>query len=114
VWLFVSIAFAILGYVPSIKDSLDHQTLIVGVLVIPFATLGAAFYYKSGSKGSGVIIGLTMAVTALLLDALITVPFIEIPNGGSYQRFFSYPLLWLLVAVNMVTVYFYAWLKPKH
>ncbi|MBK8393004.1 MAG: hypothetical protein IPL23_28675 [Saprospiraceae bacterium] len=29
-----------------------------------------------------------MGITALLLDAVITVPFVEMPRGGSYQSFF--------------------------
>lgn len=113
VWLFIFIAFAVLGYVPLLKDSLNQQALIVGILIIPFAIFGASVYYKKGNKENGVIIGLIMVVTALILDALITVPFIEIPNGGSYQSFYTYPLLWLLVIVNMATVYFYWRLKIR-
>lgn len=113
VWLFILITFGILGYIPVIKDSLNQQALIVSILIIPFAIFGASVYYKNGNKENGVIIGLIMVATALMLDALITVPLIEIPNGGSYRSFYSYPLLWLLVLVNMTTVYFYWSLKIK-
>ncbi|MES2652725.1 MAG: DUF5367 family protein [Bacteroidota bacterium] len=114
-WLFVVIAFGVLAYIPVIKDSLNQQALIIAALIIPFATLGAAIYYKNDNKGNGVIIGLIMVATALILDGLITVPFIEIPKGGSYERFYTYPFLWLLVLVNLATVYFYWRLKVlKH
>lgn len=113
VWLLIFITFAVLGYVPTIKDSLDLQAIIVAVLIVPFATFGASVYYKKGSKVNGVAIGLIMVVTALVLDALITVPLIEIPNGRGYQSFYTYPLLWLLVIINMATVYFYWRLRVK-
>ena len=113
VWVFVFIAFMVLAYVPIIKDSMNKQSLIVGILIIPFALLGASIYYKNGNKDNGFIIGTIMVVTALTLDALITVPLVFIPNGGNYQSFYTYPLLWLLVAVNLATVYFYWKLKVK-
>jgi len=111
VWLFIVITFVILGYVPMLKDSLDRQAIVVSIFIVPFAVYGASVYYRNGSKENGLIIGIVMAATALLLDAIVTVPLIEIPKGGSYQGFYTYPLLWLLVAVNIATVYFYWRLK---
>lgn len=111
VWLFIFIAFICVGYVPIIKDSLNMQALIVAILLIPFALFGASMYYKNGNKDKGLNLGIIMVITGLTLDALITVPFVEIPNGGSYQSFYTYPLLWLLVGVNLTTVYFYWKLK---
>lgn len=113
VWLLIFITFGMLGAIPVIKESLNQQALIVSVLIIPYAILGASVYYKKSNKENGVIVGLVMVITALVLDALITVPLVEIPHGGSYKSFYSYPLLWLLVAVNMATVYFYWSVKVK-
>ncbi len=113
VWVFVYMTFMVLAYVPIIKDSMNQQSLIMSILIIPFALLGASIYYKNGNKDNGFIIGIIMVVTALTLDALITVPLVFMPNGGSYQSFYAYPLLWLLVAVNLATVYFYWKLKVK-
>jgi len=113
VWVFVFISFMVLAYVPIIKDSMNQQSLIMSILIIPFALLGASTYYKNGYKDNGFIIGIIMVVTALTLDALITVPLVFMPNGGSYQSFYTYPLLWLLVAVNLATVYVYWKFKVK-
>lgn len=113
VWVFIFMSFTGLGFVPIIKDSMNLQALIVGVLIIPFALFGASIYYKNGNKDNGFVLGIIMVVTALLLDALITVPVVVIPTGGSYLSFFSFPLLWLLVAVNIATVYFYWSWKVK-
>jgi Family of unknown function (DUF5367) len=113
VWLFIFIAFALLSNAPIIKDSLNLQASIVGILIIPFATFGAFIYYKNGNKDHGFKVGFTVVVVAFLLDVLITVPLLEIPNGRSYQSFFSYPLLYLLGLINMLTIYFYWKLKVK-
>ncbi|MBY0425990.1 MAG: DUF5367 domain-containing protein [Cytophagales bacterium] len=113
VWVFIFISFTILDIIPTIKDSMNLQALIVGVLIIPFALFGASIYYKNGNNNNGFVLGIKMVVTALLLDALITVPFVVIPTGGSYQSFYAFPLLWLLVVVNITTVYLYWKLKVK-
>lgn len=111
VWVFIFISFTILGTIPTIKDSMNLQALIVAVFIIPFAIFGASVYYKNGNNDNGFVLGIKMVITALILDALITVPFVVIPTGGSYLSFYTFPLLWLLVAVNIATVYLYWKLK---
>lgn len=113
IWLLIFLTFTGLTFIPSIKDSLNQQTLLVAIFIIPFALLGATIFYKNGNKVHGLISATIMTLTAIFLDALITVPFVEIPNGGSYQSFFTFPLFWLLVAINTATVYFYWVLKIK-
>ena len=113
VWLFVFITFSILGYIPTVKDSLNQQTLIVAVFILPYALFGAYLYYKNGNKVHGLVSATIMSLTAILLDVLITVPFVEIPKGGSYISFFTFPLFWLLVAINTTTVYSYWIFKIK-
>ena len=113
IWLLVFSTFIILSYVPAIKDSLSQQTLIAAIFIIPFALLGASVFYKNGNRINGVISGTIMSLTAIILDTLITVPLVEIPKGGSYESFFTFPLFWLLVAVNMATIYFYWMLKIR-
>lgn len=113
IWLFVFTTFSVLDYVPSISDSLNQQTLIVALLIIPYAILGASVFYKNGNKVHGLISATIMSVTAIMLDVLITVPFVEMPKGGSYISFFTYPLFWLLVTINMATVYSYWFFKIK-
>lgn len=107
VWLLVFTTFLVLAYLPRFKDSLDLQAFIVAILIIPFAILGASIYYKNGNKDHGLMVGIIMVITALLLDVLITVPFVVIPTGGSYHSFFTYPPLWVLVLINVLTTYFY-------
>ena len=114
VWFFVITAFTLLSFVPGIKDSEILQGIIIGILLIPFASIGAALYYRKGNVMHGSAVAFIMVSTALLLDIFITVPLVEIPyNGSSYQAFFTNPLLWILVAENLAIVYFYWRWKVK-
>jgi hypothetical protein len=55
-----------------------------------------------------------MPLTALVLDALITVPFVEIQNGRSYYSFFSSSIFWIFVDINSTTVYCFWRIKIKN
>lgn len=107
VWLMVFITFTFLGFIPGVKDSQTQQGIIVGVFIIPIAYLGAFLYYKKGDKTNGFLIGLITSCIALILDAIITVPLVMIPNNGSYYSFFTNPVLWILVLINISVPYFY-------
>jgi len=109
-WSCIALTFFILEHIPIVKDSLNIQTALICILIVFYAIFGASFYYKKGISTSGIPIGFIMSLTAILLDVLIFVPFVEIPKGHSYQDFFSNPLLWILAVLNVVTVYFY-WKK---
>lgn len=107
VWSLIFFTFIVMSVVPVIKDSEIQQNLILYVLLIPFAFLGAKFYYKIEQKTNGFIIGLIMAFTGIVLDALITVPFVIIPHDGSYTSFFSSPFLWITFIEFILIVFFY-------
>jgi hypothetical protein len=113
-WLLVLSTFTAMSFIPGMKDSELQQGWVIGFFIIPFASLGAAIYYKNGDKTNGLLIGLIMVTTALLLDVCITVPLVEIPyNGSSYSKFFTNPLLWVLVAENVAVIYLYWKWKVK-
>lgn len=109
-WICVALTFFILEHTPIAKDSLNIQTALICILIVFYASFGASFYYKKGTSTSGIPIGIIMSLTAILLDILIFVPFVEIPKGHTYHDFFSNPLLWILTVLNVLTVYFY-WKK---
>lgn len=110
-WLCIFCTFGILDAIPGLEGEVDTQAIIVAILIIPFAVLGAFIYYKNDRTPHGLLVGFIIALTALVLDALITVPLVEIPKGNSYEDFFTYPLLWLLIVINIATVYIYWRLK---
>lgn len=112
-WICVAVTFFILEHTPIIKDSLNIQTAIICLFIIFYSTIGASFYYKKAISTSGFQVGIMMSLTAILLDALLFVPLVEIPKGNTYQDFFSNPLLWTLAILNIATVYFYSKTKLK-
>lgn len=106
-WLFVIITFYILEHFPYIQKSSIALALTAAFTIVIYAWFAAVFYYKKAEKKHGLQAGIIITATALLLDALITVPFIEIPKGSSYHAFFGNPLLWILVIINVITVFVY-------
>ncbi|MBZ4043783.1 DUF5367 family protein [Flavobacterium hibisci] len=104
-WLCVVITFYVLEHIPLFKESTIVQAFIAAFTIIFYAWFAAWFYYKKAAKKSGLLAGIVITGTALVLDLLVTVPFIEIPKGSSYQAFFSNPLLWILAVINVLTVY---------
>lgn len=114
VWLCVSISFYLLGNTPLLKDYFLIQALIVMVLIVFYAIVGAKFYYQKKYNTNGFALGVLMSGTALFLDVLITVPFVEIPEGRSYESFFTSPILWTLAFINAFSVYWYWHRKIKN
>lgn len=112
-WLLVFFAFAIVDIIPVFHGSPNTQAMFVALLIMPMAAFAASIYYKNGNCGNGLLLGSIMAITALMLDALITVPLIELPKGNTYGSFFTYPFLWVLVALNIVTIYVYWRIRNK-
>lgn len=106
-WLCVVITFYVLEHIPFFNESMTTQAFIAAFTIIFYAWFAAWFYYKKAAKKSGLLAGIVITGTALILDVLVTVPFIEIPKGSSYQAFFSNPLLWILAVINVLTVFLY-------
>ena len=106
-WLCVVVTFYILENIPFVQKSPTALAIIATVTIVFYAWFAAVIYYKKTEKKSGLQAGIVITATALILDALVTVPFIEIPKGNSYQAFFSNPLLWILAIINVITVFVY-------
>jgi len=107
VWILIFSTFSLLILFPLTQSNLILQGIIVGIAMVPFTILGTKYYYKNGANTNGFSLGLVVISTALILDVFITVPFVEIPSGGSYASFFTNPILWILVVENVVTVWAY-------
>lgn len=105
VWIAVSLSFYVLEKVYFLEQSFLWQSILTIVFIVFFAIGAAKFYYLKECKMSGLQLGIIMSVTALILDVFITVPYVEIPNGRSYESFFTSPVLWILAFTNAFTVY---------
>lgn len=104
VWLLVFTTFMILD-LAGLK--VTQQNLIVAILTIAFSYIAAIWYYKKGNTTHGIIVGLMMTPIILILDAIITVPFIMMPLNIGYEDFYSDYILWVLVVENIAVIYLY-------
>ena len=112
-WFLIFSLFAVLNLIPVTAQSETLQGVIVGIGVVPFGIFGAWLYYRK-NEGHGLKVGALMLLVAMVLDALITVPLIEMPlHGRNHLDFFTYPLLWILVTENILVIYAYWAFKVK-
>ncbi len=112
-WLLTLSSFMLMELIPTLRDSDLLQNLLVLVLLIPIIIIGLRFYHRKGSKNRGAILGVVMAVVALTLDAVLTVPLIIIPEGGDYMSFFTNPFLGLMFIEFVGIAHFYGVVKVR-
>ena len=103
VWSIGVMAFVSSYFVPVMSDPDQQANWVLSLVLIPVATLGAHIYYRKGHHTNGFLLGTTMFIVAMVLDALITVPVLVLPNGGTYAGFFTDTAFWL-IAVEYISV----------
>jgi hypothetical protein len=84
----VLVSYCISYYIPILENIETQVNLVLLIAVMPLVWLGCNYYYKKDKQTHGYFVGLTLLLTAAALDAIITVPFFVIPNGGSHYSFF--------------------------
>ena len=94
-----------------LEDAELQANIMLTLAVIPGALLGAFIYYKSGQKTHGLKLGGFMFATAMILDAIITVPLFILPLGGTHLSFFTDPGFWLIALLYIGVVMLYWKLK---
>lgn len=106
VWI-LGVSFYLLSFYVPILENPELQSNVVLVLgIVPSACLGTyLFYTKSYIKPS--VLGLTFVIIATLLDVIITIPVIIIPNGGSYSEFFGDPMFYAIVVEFYFIVFYF-------
>ena len=113
VWVLGVSVFTLSYFIPVLEDLELQANILLALALIPFAWLGASIYYKNGDLSSGLKVGATMVLTAMVLDAIITVPILIIPYGGSYFGFFTAPSFWAIAAEYFVTIVLFWSLRVK-
>ena len=110
IWIIAILFYSISYYVPVLENDETQANLVLFVVVIPLVWLGCTFYYKKDHQTHGYLVGQTLLFTAIVLDALITVPFFIIPKGGSYYSFFTAIGFWVIAAefLLVAVLYWYA------
>lgn len=95
-WTLGVATFVASYFVPVMIDADQQANLVLFVMIIPAATLGAWFYYQKEPKTNRFLLGTSMFLVTIVLDACITVPIFIIPFGGNHVTFFSDPSFWLI------------------
>ena len=103
VWTLGVTAFVASYFVRVMSDPDIQANWVLSIALIPSAALGAHIYYKKGYKTNGFVLGSSMFLVALILDALITVPIFIMPQGGNHITFFTDPGFWF-IAIEYVSV----------
>lgn len=107
IWILGVSAFSLSFYVPVLENLELQANLVLLITVIPLVWFGAKQYYKKDNKTHGMWVGITFFGVAAILDALITVPLLIVPQGGNHYVFFSEPGFWLIGGVFITTAILY-------
>ena len=113
VWA-LGIGIFFLSYYVPVLDNPDLQANIaLSLAIVLFAMLGARFYYLDENVHNGFALASIMVLTAIALDALITVPFIILHFGGTYTEFFTAASFWIIALEYFSLVVLYWFLKVR-
>ena len=109
IWMIGITIYTVSFYIPLSEDLELQANILLSLGILPVVWHGAKLYYQKNSITKGYLLGLTFFFTAAVLDALITVPYLIIPNGGNYYNFFTAFGFWLigLEFILVATVYWY-------
>ncbi|WP_142784092.1 DUF5367 family protein [Changchengzhania lutea] len=115
IWIIAVLFYSLSYYVTILEDATTQANTVLFITVMPLVWLGCHYYYKKDYQTHGVKVGQTMLLTSVALDALITVPLFEIPNGGSHYSFFTAPAFWIIAFefLLVAALYYYAKVYSK-
>ncbi len=100
-------------FVPIMENAEQQANIVLFLAVMPLVWLGSRFYYKKDASTHGHKVGLMFLMTAAALDALITVPLLIIPAGGSYVEFFTAIGFWIIAFEFILVTLLYWVLKVQ-
>ena len=113
VWIIGVVLFLLSSFLPLSGNPELQANLTLAIAFIPLGWFGAHYYYQRGTHTPAYQLALVMAITAALLDALITVPLFFMPNQIGYAEFFGALGFWLLMAEYTGIVMLYGLLKRQ-
>lgn len=104
IWVVAISVFSVSYYIPLLNNLELQANIVLAIALIPIVGLISRYYFLKNSNASGIKTAVLMLSTGIILDACITVPFLIVPNGGSYQEFFISITFWLIVVEYLVLV----------
>lgn len=115
IWIIAISFYYISSNVTFFEDVENLPNTVLFISIMPLVWFGSSYYYKKDTKTHGFMVGQTMLLTAVALDAMITVPLFIIPNGGSYYTFFTDLGFWIIAFefIAIAVLYYYIKVSPK-
>lgn len=115
IWILGVSIFTISFYIPVMEDPEFQANIFLSLGILPVVWFGAKQYYRKKGTTKGYWLGLAFFLTAAVLDALITVPLLIVPNGGTYHSFFTAIGFWLIGIEFIITTtgYWYTQVQSK-
>ena len=109
IWILGVGVFVTSFYIPLIENLELQSNLALALTLIPLGWMGAKNYHAKYPNSSGFRLAAIMVGTAVLLDALVTVPVLIIPVGGNYGSFFGSASFWLIALEYFTVVMLYSY-----
>lgn len=113
IWMIGVTLFTIATLLPISKDPELQGNLTLAISFIPLAWFGSRYYFKTEPQTKGYQLALVLAIIAIILDAIITVPLFFLPNGIGYAEFFGATGFWILMLEYTGVVLLYDYLRRK-
>ena len=118
IWVLGVTLYTLSFFIPIMKNAESQANLVLFLGIVPIVWLGCQLYYRNNREAHGLLLGLVFFGISGILDALITVPLLVVPNGGSYQSFFMDINFWLIglefILVSVLYWRFNVHQKTKH
>lgn len=111
IWVLGVSAYMLSFFFPVIDNTEQQASMVLFVTVMPLVWLGSKYYYRKEQQTHGYWVGQTFLLTAAALDALITVPFLVMPNGGNHYEFFTDIGFWIIALEFLLVVVLYWYTK---
>ncbi|MDC7999381.1 DUF5367 family protein [Gilvibacter sediminis] len=93
-WLFGVLSFVLAYMLPFMENKELQANLGLIAILFPLVWNANRIYYKKSSAINGWILGTLFFLISGTMDALVTVPLLFLPEGGSYADFYGDPLFW--------------------
>lgn len=109
IWILGVSIYTISFYISILENPELQANIFLSLGVLPVMWFGTKLYYRKKSTTKGYWLGLAFFLTAAALDALITVPYLIAPYGGTHYDFFTAIGFWLIGIefIIMTTAYWY-------
>ncbi len=96
IWVLGVTFYTLSFFVPIMENAELQANATLFLAIIPIVGIGCKLYYRNNRQAHGFLVGLVFFGISAIWDALITVPFLVVPSGGSYQSFFIDTNFWLI------------------